>query len=221
MLSYDAGPTDTPILEETIGANFERTVTAYPDTLALVDRGQGLRYTYAELNAEVDLIARGLMARGVDKGDRVGVWSPNCAQWIVTQLATAKIGAILVNVNPAYRVHELAYALGQSGMRLLVSATSFKTSDYAAMIDEVRPQVPSLSDVVFLDGADWDRLRADSARVGADVLAARQATLANTDPINIQYTSGTTGFPKGATLSHRNILNNGYFTTEGIKLTAG
>lgn len=221
MLSYDAGPTDTPILEETIGANFERTVTAYPDTLALVDRGQGLRYTYAELNAEVDLIARGLMARGVDKGDRVGVWSPNCAQWIVTQLATAKIGAILVNVNPAYRVHELAYALGQSGMRVLVSATSFKTSDYAAMIDEVRPQVPSLSDVVFLDGADWDRLRADSARVGADVLAARQATLANTDPINIQYTSGTTGFPKGATLSHRNILNNGYFTTEGIKLTAG
>ncbi|RUP33013.1 MAG: AMP-binding protein [Mycolicibacterium sp.] len=221
MLSYDAGPTDTPILEETIGANFERTVTAYPDTLALVDRGQGLRYTYAELNAEIDLIARGLMARGVDKGDRVGVWSPNCAQWIVTQLATAKIGAILVNVNPAYRVHELAYALGQSGMRMLVSATSFKTSDYAAMIDEVRPQVPSLSDVVFLDGADWDRLRADSAAVGADALADRQMALANTDPINIQYTSGTTGFPKGATLSHRNILNNGYFTTEGIKLTAG
>jgi len=221
MLSYDAGPTDTPILEETIGANFERTVAAHPDTLALVDRGQGLRYTYAELNAEVDLIARGLMARGVDKGDRVGVWSPNCAQWIVTQLATAKIGAILVNVNPAYRVHELAYALGQSGMRLLVSATSFKTSDYAAMIDDVRPQVPSLSDVVFLDGTDWDRLRADSAAVGADALATRQATLANTDPINIQYTSGTTGFPKGATLSHRNILNNGYFTTEGINLRAG
>lgn len=221
MLSYDAGPTDTPILEETIGANFERTVAAHPDTLALVDRGQGLRYTYAELNAEVDLIARGLMARGVDKGDRVGVWSPNCAQWIVTQLATAKIGAILVNVNPAYRVHELVYALNQSGMRVLVSATSFKTSDYAAMIAEVRPQVPSLSDVVFLDGADWDRLRADSAAVGADALAARQATLANTDPINIQYTSGTTGFPKGATLSHRNILNNGYFTTEGINLRAG
>ncbi|TXH26115.1 MAG: AMP-binding protein [Mycobacterium sp.] len=221
MLSYDAGPTDTPILEETIGANFERTVAAHPDTLALVDRGQGLRYTYAELNAEVDLIARGLMARGIEKGDRVGVWSPNCAQWIVTQLATAKIGAILVNVNPAYRVHELAYALNQSGMRVLVSATSFKTSDYAAMIAEVRPQVPSLSDVVFLDGADWDRLRADSAAVGADALAARQATLANTDPINIQYTSGTTGFPKGATLSHRNILNNGYFTTEGINLRAG
>ncbi|MFL0176053.1 AMP-binding protein [Mycobacterium sp. SMC-13] len=221
MLSYDAGPTDTPILEETIGANFERTVAAHPDTLALVDRGQGLRYTYAELNAEVDLIARGLMARGIEKGDRVGVWSPNCAQWIVTQLATAKIGAILVNVNPAYRVHELVYALNQSGMRVLVSATSFKTSDYAAMIAEVRPQVPSLSDVVFLDGADWDRLRADSAAVGADALATRQATLANTDPINIQYTSGTTGFPKGATLSHRNILNNGYFTTEGINLRAG
>jgi fatty-acyl-CoA synthase len=221
MLSYDAGPTGTPILEETIGANFERTVATYPDTLALVDRGQGLRYTYAELNAEVDLVARGLMARGIEKGDRVGIWSPNCAQWIVTQLATAKIGAILVNVNPAYRVHELAYALGQSGMRMLISATSFKTSDYAAMIDEVRPRVPSLTDVVFLDGADWDRLRADSAAVGADALAARFATLANTDPINVQYTSGTTGFPKGATLSHRNILNNGYFTTEGINLRAG
>ncbi|MCX8559968.1 AMP-binding protein [Mycolicibacterium mucogenicum] len=221
MLSYDAGPTDTPILEETIGANFERTVATYPDTLALVDRGQGLRYTYAELNAEVDLVARGLMGRGIEKGDRVGIWSPNCAQWIVTQLATAKIGAILVNVNPAYRVHELAYALGQSGMRMLISATSFKTSDYAAMIDEVRPRVPSLTDVVFLDGADWDRLRADSAAVGADALAARLATLANTDPINVQYTSGTTGFPKGATLSHRNILNNGYFTTEGINLRAG
>ena len=221
MLSYDAGPTDTPILEETIGANFERTVAAYPDTLALVDRGQGLRYTYAELNAEVDLIARGLLARGIEKGDRVGIWSPNCAQWIVTQLATAKIGAILVNVNPAYRAHELAYALGQSGMRMLISATSFKTSDYAAMIEEVRPQVPGLSDVVFLDGPDWDRLRADSSAVGFDALVARQATLSNTDPINIQYTSGTTGFPKGATLSHRNILNNGYFTTEGINLRAG
>jgi len=221
MLSYDAGPTDTPILEETIGANFERTVAAHPDTLALIDRGQDLRYTYAELNAEVDLIARGLMARGIATGDRVGIWSPNCAQWIVTQLATAKIGAILVNVNPAYRVHELAYALNQSGMRVLVSATSFKTSDYAAMLDEVRPQVPSLSDVVFLDRPDWDRLRADSAAVGADALADRQATLANTDPINIQYTSGTTGFPKGATLSHRNILNNGYFTTEGINLRSG
>lgn len=221
MLSYDAGPTDTPILEETIGANFERTVAAYPDTLALVDRGQGLRYTYAELNAEVDLIARGLLARGIEKGDRVGIWSPNCAQWIVTQLATAKIGAILVNVNPAYRVHELAYALNQSGMRMLISATSFKTSDYAAMIEEVRPQVPSLTDVVYLDSADWGELRSGSAAVGADALAARHATLSNTDPINIQYTSGTTGFPKGATLSHRNILNNGYFTTEGINLQAG
>ncbi|WP_418003559.1 AMP-binding protein [Mycobacterium sp. PDNC021] len=221
MLSYDAGPTDTPILEETIGANFERTVAAYPDTLALVDRGQGLRYTYAELNSEVDLIARGLLARGIEKGDRVGIWSPNCAQWIVTQLATAKIGAILVNVNPAYRVHELAYALNQSGMRMLISATSFKTSDYAAMIEDVRPQVPSLSDVVYVDSADWDELRSGSAAVGADALAARHATLSNTDPINIQYTSGTTGFPKGATLSHRNILNNGYFTTEGINLQAG
>ncbi|MDH6243040.1 AMP-binding protein [Mycobacterium sp. OTB74] len=221
MHSYDAGPTDAPILEETIGANFERTAAEHPDTLALVDLAQGLRYTYAELNAEIDLMARGLMARGVGKGDRVGLWSPNCAQWVLTQFATAKIGAILVNINPAYRTHELAYVLGQSGAQMLISATAFKTSDYATMIAEVRPEAPGLRDVIFLDSADWAQLRADSALVSADELAARQAMLTNTDPINIQYTSGTTGFPKGATLSHRNILNNGYFVTEGIKLQPG
>ncbi|MUL48878.1 AMP-binding protein [Mycobacterium sp. CBMA293] len=221
MLSYDAGPTGTPILEETIGANFERTAAAYPDTLALVDLAQGVRYTYAELNAEIDLMARGLMARGVEKGDRVGIWSPNCAQWVVTQFATAKVGAVLVTVNPAYRMHELAYALNQSGAKLLISATSFKTSNYAAMIEEVRPQAPGLRDVVFLDGADWAQLRSEGETVAAADLTARQATLSNADPINIQYTSGTTGFPKGATLSHRNILNNGFFVTEGIKLMPG
>ncbi|MUL64425.1 AMP-binding protein [Mycobacterium sp. CBMA 234] len=221
MLSYDAGPIQTPILEETIGANFERTAAAHPDTLALVDLAQGVRYTYAELNAEIDLMARGLMARGVEKGDRVGIWSPNCAQWVVTQFATAKIGAVLVTVNPAYRMHELAYALNQSGTKLLISATSFKTSNYAAMIEEVRPQAPGLHDIVFLDGADWAQLRSAGETVAAADLAARQATLSNADPINIQYTSGTTGFPKGATLSHRNILNNGFFVTEGIKLMPG
>lgn len=216
--SYDAGPTDTPILEDTIGADFERTAARHPDVEALVDVAQGLRYTYAELNAEVDVVARGLMAMGIEKGDRVGIWAPNCAQWTLAQYAAAKVGAILVNINPAYRTHELAYVLNQSGTRLLIAATSFKTSDYVEMVAEVRAEALGLTDVVFIGTADWDRLRDGASEVPADALADRMASLANTDPINIQYTSGTTGFPKGATLSHRNILNNGYFTTELIKL---
>ncbi|MCP9271631.1 AMP-binding protein [Mycolicibacterium arenosum] len=216
--SYDAGPTDTPILEDTIGADFERTAARHPDVEALVDVAQGLRYTYAELNAEVDVVARGLMAMGIEKGDRVGIWAPNCAQWTLAQYAAAKVGAILVNINPAYRTHELAYVLNQSGTRLLIAATSFKTSDYVAMVAEVRAEASGLTDVVFIGTADWDRLRDGASEVPADALADRMASLANTDPINIQYTSGTTGFPKGATLSHRNILNNGYFTTELIRL---
>jgi fatty-acyl-CoA synthase len=219
MHSYDAGPTDTPILEETIGANFERIAATHPDIEALVDVAQGLRYTYAELNDEIDVVARGLIGMGIDKGDRVGIWSPNCAQWTIVQYATAKIGAILVNINPAYRTHELAYVLNQSQVRLLVSATAFKTSDYVSMVEAVRPDTPAMTDVVFLGTEDWDRLR-DSA-VEPEALASRRARLSNTDPINIQYTSGTTGFPKGATLSHRNILNNGFFVTEGIKLVPG
>src|SRR3954470_11210757 len=201
LKSYDAGPTDMPILEETIGANFERIAAAYPDVDALVDIAQGLRYSYAELNAEIDVVARGLMATGIEKGDRVGIWAPNCAQWTVTQYAMAKIGAILVNINPAYRSHELAYVLNQSGARALICATSFKTSDYAAMVDEVRAETPALTDVVFLGTADWDALRARADDVSAAQLAHRSTGLTNTDPINLQYTSGTTGFPKGATLS--------------------
>jgi fatty-acyl-CoA synthase len=216
--SYDAGPTDVPILEETIGANFERTVAQHPDGDALVDVAQGLRYTYAELNAEIDVVARGLMAVGIAKGDRVGIWAPNRAEWTIVQYATAKVGAILVNVNPAYRTHELAYVLNQSGVRMLIAAREFKTSDYVAMVDEVRGDVPSLAEVVFFGTDDWSALRERAAEVSADELASRAAGLVNTDAINIQYTSGTTGFPKGATLSHRNILNNGYFTTELIKL---
>jgi fatty-acyl-CoA synthase len=220
MESYDAGPTDTPILEETIGANFERTVGRHPDTEALVDVAAGQRWTYAELNAEVDLIARGLMAKGIEQGDRVGIWAPNRAEWTIVQYATAKIGAILVNINPAYRTHELAYVLNQSGVRTLISATAFKTSDYRSMVDEVRPDAAALAEVVFLGTDDWVRLREGAGTVDADRLRVRMATLSNSDPINIQYTSGTTGFPKGATLSHRNILNNGYFTTELIDLGA-
>lgn len=216
MKSQDAGPTDTPILEETIGANFERIAAAHPDTEALVDVAAGQRWTYAELDAEIDVVARGLMALGVEKGDRVGIWAPNCAAWTIVQYATAKIGAILVNINPAYRTHELSYVLNQSGVRTLLAASAFKTSNYRAMIEQVRPQTPDLTDVLFVDDADWDELHRDVA--GQDQLRARMATLTNNDPINIQYTSGTTGFPKGATLSHRNILNNGYFVTELINL---
>ena len=218
MKSYDAGPTDIPILEETIGRNFERTVSANPDAEALVDVAGDRRYTYGELNTEIDLTARGLMAFGIEKGERVGIWAPNCAEWTVVQYATAKIGAILVNINPAYRTHELAYVLQQSGVRTLISATAFKTSDYVRMVDEVRPDAPALEEVLFLGTADWANLRGRADAVTDDQLRDRMASLTNTDPINIQYTSGTTGFPKGATLSHRNILNNGYFTTELINL---
>ena len=217
--SYDGGPTALPILEETIGANFERTATAHPDIEALVDVAQGTRWTYRELNDEIDLVARGLMGYGIGKGDRVGIWSPNRSEWTVVQYASAKIGAILVNVNPSYRTHELAYVLNQSGVRLLISATEFKSSDYVAMVEAVRQEAPTLTEVIFLGTEDWGRLRA--AAVSTSALRSRQAALVGTDPINIQYTSGTTGFPKGATLSHRNILNNGFFVTEGINLRPG
>lgn len=216
MKAYDAGPTDTPLLEETIGANFERMVATHPDAEALVDVAGHRRWSYAELNHEVDVVARGLMSLGVARGERVGIWAPNCPEWTVVQYATAKIGAILVTVNPAYRIHELAYVLKQSGTRTLIAATKFKTSDYRSMIAAVRPDCPDLKDVVFLDARDWDNLKQHAAP--ENELTTRSSASANTDPINIQYTSGTTGFPKGATLSHRNILNNGFFVTELLNL---
>lgn len=219
MKSYDRGRTDVPVLEETIGANFERMVAAGPDADALVEVATGRRWTYVELDAEVDAVARGLMALGVAKGDRVGIWAPNCAEWVMLQLATAKIGAILVNINPAYRTHELAYVLKQSGIRTLVSATAFKSSDYVTMVAEVQADCPALKDIIFLGTLDWDQLHTE--QVGEEQLRARIAELSNTDPINIQYTSGTTGFPKGATLSHRNILNNGFFVGGLINFDRG
>ena len=225
MESYAAGETTPPLIEETIGENFERIAREHADREALVEVATGRRWTYAELDRDVDALARGLMAAGIEKGDRVGIWSPNCAEWTIVQLATAKAGAVLVNVNPAYRTHELAYALQQSGLRMLVSATDFKTSDYRAMVDEVVTAGASSGDlalerVVFLGTTDWDNLVAEGKTLPTDALPERMATLSNDDPINIQYTSGTTGFPKGATLSHRNILNNGFFTTELINFTA-
>jgi fatty-acyl-CoA synthase len=211
-LSYSHGVSDVPLLGETIGANLERTVARFGDRDAVVSCHQGVRMSYAEFDAAVDRVASGLLAAGLQKGDRVGIWSPNCAEWVIVQFATAKAGVILVNINPAYRTHEVEYALRQSGVKLLISARAFKTSDYRAMIDEVRGGLPALQAVVYLDSPEWEELAATP--VDADAVRSRQADLAFDDPINIQYTSGTTGFPKGATLSHHNLLNNGYFVAE-------
>jgi fatty-acyl-CoA synthase len=212
-LSHAHGPHEPPLLSETIGANLEATVARVPDDQALVSFHQDARYTYAEFDAAVNALARGLIATGLAKGDRVGIWSPNCAEWVLVQYATAKAGVILVNVNPAYRTSELTYALDQSGCRILISARAFKTSDYVAMLDEVAPQVPTLERVVYLDSDEWNRL-AEGGEGSDDELRKREALLRFDDPINIQYTSGTTGFPKGATLTHHNILNNGYLVGE-------
>ncbi|GLW73508.1 fatty-acyl-CoA synthase [Kitasatospora phosalacinea] len=214
QLSHSSGPTGTPLLDDTIGANLDRAVRAFPEREALVECATGRRWTYAEFAAEVDAVALGLRARGVGRGDRVGIWAPNRAEWTLTQYATARLGAVLVTINPAYRAHELAYVLGQAGVRLLVAAERFRSSDYAAMIAEVRPHCPDLRDVVLLDGPDWPELTAAGRAGDREELAAMGRELSPDDPINIQYTSGTTGFPKGATLSHRNILNNGYFVGE-------
>ncbi|RSS53566.1 AMP-binding protein [Streptomyces sp. WAC07061] len=212
--SHASGSHRVPLLEETIGDNLDRTVRRFPDRDALVDVAAGRRWTYAELAADVDVLALGLLDLGITAGDRVGIWAPNRAEWTLVQYATAKIGAILVTVNPAYRSHELEYVLNQSGMRLLVAADSFKGSDYAAMIEKVRPRCADLEFTVLLGGPQWDSLRERGALGDPADLARAAAALDPGDPVNIQYTSGTTGFPKGATLSHRNILNNGFFVGE-------
>jgi fatty-acyl-CoA synthase len=218
-LSYSHGVSAQPLLGETIGDNLHRIAGRYPDSDALVDVPADRRWTYAQLDADTDDVASGLLTLGIEKGDRVGIWAPNCAEWVLLQYATAKMGAILVNINPAYRSHELGYVLRQSGIRLLVSAESFKTSDYRAMIDEVRGDLPDLERVIYLGTPDWNELVAAGAAADGAALADRSAMLAFDDPINIQYTSGTTGFPKGATLSHHNILNNGFFIGEGCQYT--
>ncbi len=210
--SYTSGPSATPLLGDTIGANLRRTAARVPGHEGLVDVPSGRRWTYAELVADVDRLASALLEGGVEPGDRVGIWAPNCPEWTLVQYATASIGAILVTVNPAYRTHELEFVLNQSGVRHLVAASAFKTSDYGAMVADVQPRCPGLHEVTIIGSDGWDRLvgvTADLPRV-ADVAARLSAD----DPINIQYTSGTTGFPKGATLSHHNILNNGFFVGE-------
>jgi fatty-acyl-CoA synthase len=216
--SYAAGTSMVPLLGETIGDNFARTASRVPDSDALVECATDRRWTYRELDAAVDAVASGLIAHGLEAGDRVGIWAPNCAEWVMLQYATARAGVVLVTINPAYRTHELAYVLNQSGCRLLVSAQSFKTSDYVQMIDAVRGDVAALETVIYLGTPEWAALAtADDAPI--DAVRERSATLSPDDPINIQYTSGTTGFPKGATLSHHNIVNNGFFIGEGCRYT--
>ncbi len=211
-LSYSSGESATPLLGDTIGANFDATVRQFGDREALIDGPTGRRWTYTELGADVDALALGLLEMGIGQGDRVGIWAPNCPEWTLTQYATAKIGAILVNINPAYRTRELEFVLNQSGTGLLISAEKLKTSDYAAMIAEVRPRCAGLSHVVIVGSPEWHSLMQRGRHLDRSALECIQ--LDTDDAINIQYTSGTTGFPKGATLSHHNILNNGFFVGE-------
>ncbi len=213
-LSHTRGESEPALIEQTIGDNLDATVARFGEREALVDVAQGRRWTYAELRADVDRLARALLAVGVGTGDRVGIWAPNCSEWTLVQYATAKIGAILVNINPSYRSHELRYVLDQSGVSTLVSAETFRASSYRQMVEEVIGDVDSLERVVYIGTSDWTELLDRADEVTESELADIQAGLSNTDAINIQYTSGTTGFPKGATLSHRNILNNGYFVGE-------
>jgi len=240
MRAYTAGDTDVPLLEETIGANFERVAARFPYHDALIEAAavpgeEARRWSYTKLNDDVDRLARALLALGVAKGERIGIWSPNCAEWTILQYATAKLGAILVNVNPAYRSYELEFVVKQNGMRMLVSAPSDRNSDYTGMAREALAACPALRELVFLPDAGREGLiagepqgnaertyaellkRADD--VGHSALKARAAELDARDPINLQYTSGTTGFPKGATLTHHNILNNGYSIGEQLGYT--
>jgi fatty-acyl-CoA synthase len=217
-LAHVRGPSEPALLHQTIGAALRSTAARFAEREALVSCAQGIRMTYAELDAEVDRVARALLARGLGVGDRVGVWSPNCAEWTLLQFATARVGVVLVNVNPAYRTSELAYALRQSGMRLLFAPRRFKTSNYADMVASV--ETPALEDTVWLDGDPaWEAFLDGAERASDERLADREAQLDPSDPINIQYTSGTTGSPKGATLSHTNILNNGFLVGAGCRYT--
>ena len=240
MRAYTAGDTDVPLLEETIGANFERVAAQFPLHDAMIEAApvpgaDARRWSYTKMNDDVDRLARALLAVGVAKGERVGIWSPNCAEWTLLQYATAKAGAILVNVNPAYRSHELEFVVKQNGMRMLFTAPSDRNSDYVAMARQALLTCPDLQELVFLPDHGLDTLAAGNPQgdaeltyaellkradaVGHSVLKARMAELHPHDPINLQYTSGTTGFPKGATLTHHNILNNGYAIGELLGYT--
>jgi len=219
LTSYARGATDVPLLADTIGQNLRKTVERFGDREALVVRDQGYRASYRELWDQIELAARALLARGVQKGDRVGIWAPNRYEWVITQFATARVGAILVTVNPAYKASELEYALSKAGVSVLVLARSFRRADYVAMLGEVRGGCPALRDAIVLED-DWESFLAEGEQVPASEVEAREATLEPDEPINVQYTSGTTGRPKGATLSHSNILNNAHFVARTLRYTA-
>ena len=222
--SYAKGEDTPALLTETIGATLARTTRAYGGNLALVDAGQGdpaadRSWTYEEFHRDVRAVAAGLLRIGVDTGDRVGLWSPNRAEWVIVQYATAKIGAILVNINPAYRQTELEYVLNQAGVSVVLATDRFKDSEYAAMLGQAQPACPGLREVVLFDSPGWQAMLSEPAPDEAARVGQIAASLSPDDPINIQYTSGTTGFPKGATLSHRNIGNNGYLVGELLEYT--
>ncbi|MFW6691304.1 AMP-binding protein [Streptomyces sp. MAR4 CNX-425] len=217
--SYAGGTGTTALLGDTIGANLDRAIAAHPDREALVDVASGRRWTYAEFGAAVDEVARGLLARGVAKGERVGIWAVNCPEWVLVQYASARIGAVMVTINPANRVHELEYVLNQSGISLLVASLAHRTTDYRRMVEQVRGSCPALRNVFYIGDAGWGRLIEAGRKVPAERVREREAMLSCDDPVNIQYTSGTTGFAKGATLSHHSILNNGFFVGETLNYT--
>ena len=236
-ISYVHGARDVPLLGETLGQNLDRTAARVPDSPALIMPSAGVRWSYAELAARADAFAAGLLALGLERGDRLGIWSLNNAEWVVVQFATAKAGIILVNINPAYRATELEFALNKVGCKALVTATSFKTSDYIGMLTGLAPELagaapgelrsarlPHLRTVIQIGGPapgalPFDAVPGLATATHRDALARLQPTLQFDDPINVQFTSGTTGAPKGATLTHHNILNNGYFIGEAMRLT--
>ncbi|MFW0791346.1 AMP-binding protein [Gordonia sp. CPCC 205333] len=218
-LSYARAEAEPALLDDTIYGNFTETVAKFGDNLALAEAATGRTWTYRELHREVEALAAGLLRSGVAKGDRVGVWSPNRSEWTMVQYATAAIGAILVNINPAYRQTEVDFALRHSGITMVLAAPRFKDSDYPGMLDRARESVSNLASVVIFESTEWQALLNDPSDGDRTAVAELAASLRADDPINIQYTSGTTGAPKGATLTHRNILNNGYFVGELINYT--
>lgn len=214
-LAYTYGASNISLIGETIDQNLRKTVEKYPNKEALISVHQNYRVTYAEFYAQVTAVAKGLIALGVKQGDRVGIWSPNCYEWTLLQYATAKIGAIMVNINPAYRTSELIYVINQSGISYIFAAPQFKSSNYKKMIDDAREFTETLRKEVYW-GESWQNFLAHGKKVTDEKLLSFEEKVQFDDPVNIQYTSGTTGNPKGVTLSHHNILNNGYFI--GIRM---